>query len=705
MLHKSYERVPEWVRLFARLLGVAIPLCCLFTVFNPALIFFQQDLYPLAASFWMNLLGIGLATALGLSVTLLPLQFGLYRWKGRAVTHVAQAFLSACFVVFFFATVFYPQASPLQDGSTATEPTVLDMLSLYIGYGIAIFATTVFALKQAALLRRLAFMAGLFCFGLSTYVAAITVYQESQITYLSEETDLSFGSKKNIIVIVADMLQGTSVEKVLELYPELKEQLPGFTAYTRAISPFPFTSFALPAILSGKVYASDEEVPTFRKNLNAAHADSFITDAQKVGYDLLELGFMHLSHIRVRSENPWELSFEYLAHVIDLSMLRNFRKKFFRFDAFSIRISSEVLKWKEQGAYGFNKLLKQSIGHVENKLIFQHNLLPHAPSVIWEKANGRVTWQPAQQEGQETYIQEIRFFVQQLGDLCSHLQQLGIYNDSLIIIVADHGTYLKYAGITSTDDFDGEKNVFWRQPGQQYNSAIFVKRPGAENTPANLSRSTQTTLVARKIIRKELGLPEMPLENAGIPVVALIDPNAKLSPFFSAASHHLTEVVDGLSSLPALMCDPKRAIIDYTRIAPAQTLPLQNIQTFSGLTAKEPGGAWIHGDRGDMALDLSQHPKSTDAILAFSIEPLVNPQHPMQRLQVEANGTSLVEMRVSTGMTKAQITLPSSILESAQGKILLTFKALDAVSPKILGMWDFDGKVSVFFRDVTLLSN
>ena len=290
MLHKSYERVPEWVRLFARLLGVAIPLCCLFTVFNPALIFFQQDLYPLAASFWMNLLGIGLAAALGLSVTLLPLQFGLYRWRGGAVTHVAQAFLSACFVVFFFATVFYPQASPLQDGSTATEPTVLDMLPLYIGYGIAVITITFIALKQAALFRRLALMACLFCAGLSIYVAVATTYQNSQLTYISEETDLSFGSKKNIIVIVADMLQGTSVEKVLKLYPELKEKLPGFTVYTRAISPFPFTYFALPAILSGKVYASNEDIPTFIKNLNTAYADSFITDAQKTGYGTLNIG-------------------------------------------------------------------------------------------------------------------------------------------------------------------------------------------------------------------------------------------------------------------------------------------------------------------------------------------------------------------------------------------------------------------------------
>jgi hypothetical protein len=96
------------------------------------------------------------------------------------------------------------------------------------------------------------------------------------------ESLYEFGSDRNVVVILMDMLQGSFLEQALQRDPRLRETLQGFDIFTRGISPFPFTSYSLPSLLSGVPYASDAR--GFVPNWEAAMSNSFITDAERVGY-------------------------------------------------------------------------------------------------------------------------------------------------------------------------------------------------------------------------------------------------------------------------------------------------------------------------------------------------------------------------------------------------------------------------------------
>ena len=89
---------------------------------------------------------------------------------------------------------------------------------------------------------------------LSVYLVKIKSFgseNKHRIKYVSYDPLLSLSKEKNIIVFLMDTMDGYWTDAALELYPELNEMLDGFTYYQNNISVFPHTFPSVPEMLSG----------------------------------------------------------------------------------------------------------------------------------------------------------------------------------------------------------------------------------------------------------------------------------------------------------------------------------------------------------------------------------------------------------------------------------------------------------------------
>lgn len=96
------------------------------------------------------------------------------------------------------------------------------------------------------------------------------------------EIALRFSTERNVLVILLDGLQSDVFDQTLKEIPDLRDTLQGFTFFPNALSHAPSTYLSLPTIHSG-------EVPT-RENLRSFFIDniqknSFLVDLKRAGYE------------------------------------------------------------------------------------------------------------------------------------------------------------------------------------------------------------------------------------------------------------------------------------------------------------------------------------------------------------------------------------------------------------------------------------
>ena len=83
-------------------------------------------------------------------------------------------------------------------------------------------------------------------------------YDFQEYTF-SEKEKFTFGTRNNVILLVVDAMGERTAKKTLKAFPELRETLRDFTCFDKIESPLPKTMFAVPAMLTGKLFDDAEE--------------------------------------------------------------------------------------------------------------------------------------------------------------------------------------------------------------------------------------------------------------------------------------------------------------------------------------------------------------------------------------------------------------------------------------------------------------
>ena len=119
-------------------------------------------------------------------------------------------------------------------------------------------------------------------------------------------------------------------------------------------------------------------------------------------------------------------------------------------------------------------------------------------------------------------------------------------------------------------------------------------------------------------------------------------------------------------------------------------------------------GAWISEEKGAwltktayISLSLKNPPSTCDFVLTLNALPLTSDSHPCQRVRVRANGQELGVMTFRQ-QEEQSLTIPGSIVRKHSNKLLLELEPIDAVSPKELGKWNTEMRISIFLQTVAI---
>lgn len=280
---------------------------------------------------------------------------------------------------------------------------------------------------------------------------------------LTEDGLYSVSSKNNVIVFVLDTYDQTLLNTVSNMNSHMLDEMTGFTEFTNCTGSMTPTRFAVPYLLTGELPKVGEDSNVYLANRYAR--GTFLADAQNAGYsvglytDSLQIGslpeaeqkaiaattinmhkvaassldfrgtFEALCQIALYRDAPWPLKHNFWYYTDQI----NGRIVSYNPDA---EPGERVYTMNDPRYYG--QLQRQGLAVDDDApagaFRFIHLLGAHYPYSIDEHANDLGT-------DNSTKEQQAQGSMYIVAEYLRQLKELGVYDQSTIVITADHGKW------------------------------------------------------------------------------------------------------------------------------------------------------------------------------------------------------------------------------------------------------------------------
>lgn len=334
---------------------------------------------------------------------------------------------------------------------------------------------------------------------------------------LPADNDLINGYSKagnNVVLIVADMFSGGYMERILEECPEYREKLSGFTWHRNMLAAATETATSMPSIFAGEEYlplAMNSMAGTGDEKINRA-ADILFRQAEKQGYKVsvvggssAYLGGATLNGTAHSELEPYQKYWEKMRNIQSdserkvnqghlLAMLTIFQgapyflKPVIYNDGGWLIFSRVALFWYVRShvfsEYSFLDLLPEiSNGQSrQNTFKYFHSCFTHIPYGIGKDGNlvDFNSQYPDEEHksfifGESAYYSAKKFIALMVA-YTDWLKANGLYNNTTIIMVSDHGNdYSENNPLTP----EGIEAALPRDTFNRLNSLFMVKPAGA----------------------------------------------------------------------------------------------------------------------------------------------------------------------------------------------------------------------------------
>ena len=436
------------------------------------------------------------------------------------------ALLSRCFgrwifgIAFALAVCVYLEAGILSNGLASLNGDVFLLQDRTRALWDAAIWATVFAVVLAShpILRKHYALASL-CLMVMTAASLLDTKHEKLADksnlvvhdFVSNETvvrSVIYSTNRNVMVFILDSLEREQAHAIMEdpdAGPALREQCRGFTEYTNNIGALPQTLLAVPNLLAGRYPDGTESVSDFAWSCYGP--ESALRDFLETGQDVfmtteaLDCGYSTRTNETqaVSGENTSVLDAP--GNGGDVWSIRNFTR--WRWMPFAAKaIVSDLTGRVARNATGgmgewkvFPTLAKAGIDPSSlGTFLWLHTPGVHVP--VTRSRHGELL--PAENSTDQGCVEQGIFIMEMLGRLFDQYRKMGIYDNSLILILGDHGAH-------DEKTFQKDKKA-GLLPGNA-RPCLWVKAPGVAHDFKGSGAPTSHSLVAELLkaaARKDL---------------------------------------------------------------------------------------------------------------------------------------------------------------------------------------------------------
>ncbi len=280
-------------------------------------------------------------------------------------------------------------------------------------------------------------------------------FDRSKVTRLAApESFYEFSKEKNVIVVLFDAFQSAIFEEIIEAEPRFRAELDGFVFFKETTGLFPFTEFSIPTFFSGKPYQLDMPFEDYiRTSMNEETiSTAFLDEGYEVDIAPLKVKYCGPHTNCFLLPVPYggsskEVERVAAAYLMDLSIFRAvplFLKNFlvYRDQQWQfLRIASPQAAGDEQfGSLEFLADMTQGARMKEKRPTFKylHLFTTHLPYVITKDCRpaGKVL-----KSNRANAINVSRCSLEGFISFLKKLKSIGVYDNSLIVLMSDHGTF------------------------------------------------------------------------------------------------------------------------------------------------------------------------------------------------------------------------------------------------------------------------
>lgn len=288
-----------------------------------------------------------------------------------------------------------------------------------------------------------------------------------------------FSAHKNVLHLILDGFQSDVFEEIIDSGEEGKRfvaRLKGFVFFREHLGLFPYTHMTVPAILSGKIYRN--QIPKEEFLTKALGGNTLLNAAHRAGYEVDLAAKPVLINMYARSKHansytiPGDLhlsaqdyGLDDALKLLDLSLFRfapHFVKKYVYNDQLWLLqpiLSNSKYNSLEFFAHtAFLRRLKENMSADRPTPVYKlfHLMLSHNPMVTDEKCNyaGRVL-----KTIRRNVMNQAKCGLEEVVNLLEQMKALDIYDNALIILMADHGAWVSPRGLMGQRQPDGATDV------------------------------------------------------------------------------------------------------------------------------------------------------------------------------------------------------------------------------------------------------
>lgn len=267
------------------------------------------------------------------------------------------------------------------------------------------------------------------------------------------KNEFLMSKNQNMIILIVDSLDNASFKNEYENDPELREALDGFTYYNNALSGYPFTSRSVPFIFSGKWFENEKPYKDYLAD--SIVQSPILTELYDRGY---ATGFYNIIKLDLKNQSDYDMFDNFDPIQVKLLSTKTFK---YVFKIGGIKFAPWEIKsrcYNSIGQYA-TKVVKSETGYDSfwyDNLYFYNSIKDENPITFSDKNCARIihlrgshapytlTRNAERSKGETTHQETVGGCCTIIKQYIKRLKESGIYDNTAMVILADHGTQIVY---------------------------------------------------------------------------------------------------------------------------------------------------------------------------------------------------------------------------------------------------------------------